>query len=65
MEVKLNVNIQVRDGDWHTLADRQVAIEATIPELLAAVKTGVLQMAASSALERADKELKAAQQEAA
>ena len=65
MEVKLNVNIQVRDGDWHTLADRQVAIEATIPELLAAVKTGVLQMAAASALERADKELKAVQQEAA
>ena len=65
MEVKLNVQILVRDGDWHSLADRQVAIEATIPELQAAVKSGVLQMAASSALELADKELKAAQQEAA
>jgi len=65
MEVKLEVNIRVRDSDWHTWADRQVAIEATIPELQAAVKSGVLQMAASSALELADKELKAAQEQAA
>lgn len=65
VEVKLNVQILVRDGDWRTLADRQVVIEAQIPELQAAVKSGVLQMAAASALELADKELKAAQQEAA
>ena len=64
-EVKLNVQVLVRDENWHTLADRQVVIEATIPELQTAVKSGVLQMAASSALELADKELKAAQQEAA
>jgi len=65
MEVKLEVDIRVRDKDWHTWADRQVAMEATIPELLAAVKSNVLQMAASSALELADKQLKAAEQEAA
>jgi hypothetical protein len=64
-EVKLNVQILVRDGDWHTLADRQVVIEARIPELQAAVKSGVLQMAASSALELAEKELKATHEEAA
>ena len=56
MELKLNVQVLVRDENWHTLADRQVAIEATIPELQAAVKSGVLQMAASSALELADKD---------
>jgi len=65
MEVKLEVDIRVRDKDWHTWADRQVVIEATIPELLAAVKSNVLQMAASSALQLADKELKAAQEDAA
>jgi hypothetical protein len=65
MEIKLEVDIRVRDRDWHTWADRQVVIEATIPELLAAVKSNVLQMAASSALELAEKELKAAQQETA
>jgi hypothetical protein len=65
MELKLEVDIRVRDNDWHTWADRQVAIEATIPELQAAVKSGVLQMAASSALELAEKELKVAQEEAA
>ena len=65
MEVKLEVDIRVRDKDWHTWADRQVVIEATIPELQAAIKSNVLQMAASSALETAGKELKAAQQEAA
>jgi len=57
MEVKLQVAIQVRDENWHTWANREVVIEATIPELQAAVKSGVLQMA--------DKELKAVQQEAA
>ena len=65
MEIKLQVAIQVRDKDWHTWADREVVIEATIPELQAAVKSGVLQMAAASALELAEKELQAAQQEAA
>jgi hypothetical protein len=65
MEIKLQVAIQVRDESWHTWANREVVIEATIPELQAAVKSGVLQMAAASALELADKELKAAQQEAA
>jgi hypothetical protein len=65
MEIKLQVAIQVRDENWHALADREVVIEATIPELQAAVKSGVLQMAAASALELAEKELQAAQQEAA
>ena len=65
MEIKLQVAIQVRDENWHTWANREVVIEATIPELQAAVKSGVLQMAATSALELADKELKAAQEEAA
>jgi hypothetical protein len=65
MELKLEVDIRVRDSDWHTWANRQVAIEATIPELQAAVKSAVLQMAASSALQTAEKELQAVQEEAA